>query len=451
MVWLVFGLALIKFILPFLLQHPVYEPHRDEFLSLAEGRHLSWGYPDAPPLPAVFGALSNALGGGFFWIKFWPALFGAMTYVLVGRMILLLGGGRFALLLGFLPFVAGPLLLVHFLLKPDFLGLYFQTLMVYGIVRTVRTGRMSGLYWTGIGFGLGMLSQYHTLLFAIGLVAGLALTRQRKLLLNPHFHIAFLLGWLLFLPNVIWQAQHGWPVMDLPEEWQPALRWLIIPGVFAFAAVWLERAVTARYLRYGLVGLAVVAGCFIDMVALPMLPPAELAAFYADHPVFRRLGLMRWADGRDHALPQEFADMLGWEELSMKAAKAYESLDSLSKTEAVVNGGYNDGESGALDYYGPKYGLPPVEHRADREVFIFATNERSWMNGKKFAYAAAVDSVTHPFAREYGSYILLLKGPSSETRQALLQGVERVAAIPQHNVPRDGRPGLHRRESLAGK
>ncbi len=47
---LVYLLALLKFILPFLLQSPAYEPHRDEFLYLAEGRHLAWGYLEVPPL-----------------------------------------------------------------------------------------------------------------------------------------------------------------------------------------------------------------------------------------------------------------------------------------------------------------------------------------------------------------------------------------------------------------
>src|SRR5579871_5686377 len=119
--WLVALLALGKLLLPFLLQHSCYEPHRDEFLYLAEGRHLAWGYLEAPPLLSVLARISNAFGGGLFWVRIWPALFGSLTYVLVARMILLLGGGRFALLLGFLPFIFGCLLHVHFILQPNFL------------------------------------------------------------------------------------------------------------------------------------------------------------------------------------------------------------------------------------------------------------------------------------------------------------------------------------------
>src|SRR6516225_8068975 len=89
LVWLVYGLALVKFVLPFLLQHPVYEPHRDELLYLAEGQHPAWGHLGAPPLISFLAFISDSFGAGFFWIKFWPALFGAMTYVLAGRTILL--------------------------------------------------------------------------------------------------------------------------------------------------------------------------------------------------------------------------------------------------------------------------------------------------------------------------------------------------------------------------
>ncbi|HEY4337679.1 MAG TPA: glycosyltransferase family 39 protein, partial [Puia sp.] len=179
-VWLVYGLALVKFVLPFLLQHPVYEPHRDEFLYLAEGRHPAWGYLGAPPLLSLLSWGTNLFGAGFFWIKFWPALFGAMTYLLTGRMILLLGGGRFAVALGFLPFVFGIFLRMHFILSPDFLAVYFETLMVYGLVRFHRNGKPGGLYLTGMAFGLGVLSHYSVLVFAAWLVIALLLTPERK-------------------------------------------------------------------------------------------------------------------------------------------------------------------------------------------------------------------------------------------------------------------------------
>ena len=93
-------MALLKFLLPYWIQHPAYEPHRDEFLYLAEAHHLAWGYLEVPPVMSVLAWVTNLMGESLFWIRFWPSLFGALTFLLVGRLILHLGGKRFALLLG---------------------------------------------------------------------------------------------------------------------------------------------------------------------------------------------------------------------------------------------------------------------------------------------------------------------------------------------------------------
>src|SRR5664279_703774 len=88
-------LAVIKLVLPFFLQDHFYQPHRDEYLYLAEGHHLAWGYMEVPPLLSLLAWITNACGGAIFWIKLWPALFGAFTFLLVGEIILSLGGKVF--------------------------------------------------------------------------------------------------------------------------------------------------------------------------------------------------------------------------------------------------------------------------------------------------------------------------------------------------------------------
>jgi hypothetical protein len=56
-------------------------------------------------------------------------------------------------------------------------------------------------------------------------------------------------------------------------------------------------------------------------------------------------------------MPQLFSDQFGWEEMAAKVARYYHSLppDEQKKT-AIYTGDY--GEAGAIDFYGPKYGLP---------------------------------------------------------------------------------------------
>ena len=122
--WLIYALAFVKLVAPFLLQNPIYEPHRDELLYLAEGSHMAWGFMEVPPLLSIFAWLIHIFGDGLFWVKFWPSLFGALTYLITGKIITSLGGKSFALLLGFLPFIFGGYLRVHFLFQPNFMEIF---------------------------------------------------------------------------------------------------------------------------------------------------------------------------------------------------------------------------------------------------------------------------------------------------------------------------------------
>ena len=47
--------------------------------------------------------------------------------------------------------------------------------------------------------------------YATGLLAGVLLVREKKVLTNRHFYFAIGLGFLLFLPNFVWEARHGFP------------------------------------------------------------------------------------------------------------------------------------------------------------------------------------------------------------------------------------------------
>jgi hypothetical protein len=489
-------LALIKFVLPFLIQSSAYGPHRDEFLYLAEARHMAWGYYEVPPLLSVFGWLINLMGGSLFWIKFWPSLFGAFTYILVGRLILSFGGRWFALVLGFMPFVLGYFVHVHFMLQPNFLEMFFWTLMAYGLVQYVHSGKNRNLYIAGIALGFGLLSKYSVAFFAFGLLAGLLLTKERKIFLNKHFYFAILIGIGIFMPNLIWEWQHGFPFLEQMKElkeqqlqnvsqstfltdqllfnlpciftWVSGLLWvsfsaagkpyrfigwavliaiaIIVAGhgkgyygmsayplLFGFGAVCLEQWTAGKlfYFRYSMVIFGLIVGLYLDTITLPFLPPKQLAAYYSANPVFRKMGFLRWEDQKDHPLPQDFADMLSWKEMTAKVAKVYNSLDSSEKSNTIIDCD-NYGEAGAVDYFGPQFHLTPVMgHSASylfwtpldfykKDVFIITTDYRAEIHEsfiKEFKYAALADSITNPYAREYGSYIILLKYPSQKFRK----------------------------------
>jgi hypothetical protein len=61
--------------------------------------------------------------------------------------------------------------------------------------------------------------------------------------------------------------------------------------------------------------------------------------------------------GHLEVLPQDFADMIGWEGQAQAMARVYQALTPEQQKEVVI-GASNYGRAGALDYYGPRYGLP---------------------------------------------------------------------------------------------
>src|SRR5215216_293285 len=136
---LLYILALVKLVIPFFLQNSSFQPHRDEYLYLAEGHHLAWGYLEVPPLLSVFAWLTNAFGGSMFWIKIWPALFSAFTFLFVGKIILAFGGKTFALILGWLPFMIDGYMRLFFLFQPNFLEVFFWTAIAFCVIRYIQS------------------------------------------------------------------------------------------------------------------------------------------------------------------------------------------------------------------------------------------------------------------------------------------------------------------------
>jgi hypothetical protein len=497
--WLLYTLALLKLFLPYLLQNGVYEPHRDELLYLAEGQHMAWGYMEVPPLLSVFAWLTHLLGNGLFWIKFWPSLGGAATYFLVGKLILHQGGKAFALFLAWTPFMFGAYLRSHFLFQPGFLDVFFWTALGYALVRYKTTGLNRYLYIAGVCMGLGMLSKYDLALYVAALLMGLSLTADRKIFLNKHLYFAGAIGLLIFLPNFLWQYSKGFPVVFHMRELQKNQLQYVSPGefiasqflfflpcvivwvrglvslavgktyrflawsygfviaflliahgkdyyslgayplLFAFGAVDLEARLTGRWYGFRVaLGVVIVGlGFFMVRLAMPFLPPAQLADLYARRHV-ARFGVLRWEDGKDHPLPQDFADMLAWKEMTAKFAHAYDLLDSTEKKHTLLFCD-NYGQAGAVNYYGPQYHLPPAysdnasflywlpDNFADFDNIVVLTDDTHEMEHPfihNFRQAILVDSVTNPFAREHGSLIILLKGPDSTVKKMFAAKIE---------------------------
>src|SRR5450432_694602 len=225
-------LALIRIVIPYLLQSPVYQPQRDEFLYLAEGHHLAFGFMEVPPMLSIFAWLTNLFGGGMFWIKLWPSLFGAATFIVAGKIIQSLGGKSFALFLLFLSFIFGAYLRLFFLFQPNPPEVFFWTMIAYSFIRFIQTGKNKWLYVFGVSVGLGMISKYSVAFFTVGVLAGLLFTPYRKIFINKHFWGASLIGLLIFLPTILWEFNHNLPAMHHMQQLQERQLQYVSPSGF---------------------------------------------------------------------------------------------------------------------------------------------------------------------------------------------------------------------------
>ncbi len=503
---LIYFLALIKLIVPFILQNSYYEPHRDEFLYLAQGAHLAWGYLEIPPLLSVFAWLTHFFGEGIFWVKLWPSLFGVFTFIVTGKIVQSLGGKSFAIFLAFLPFIFGVYLRLFFLFQPNPPEVFFWTMIAFTIIRFNQTNKNKWLYVLGISIGLGMLSKYSVAFFVLSILAGLLLTKQRKLFSNLHFYLAAFIAVLIFLPTFFWEYHRHFPVMVHMNELRDTqlqyinpsdflkdqllmnlpcffiwlaglyflfftsqgkmyrafawayffviglLLWLhgknyytlgVYPPLFAFGAYYLESITAQRFraFRYAFVVIPFILGVVFIPIALPIAKPQALANYYKRVGI-DKTGTLKWEDLQNHPLPQDFADMLGWEEMTKKMAKAYAGLNSNEQKNTFLFCD-NYGEAGAVNYYRYKYNLPEV-HSANGSFLywmpryqhinnlILITDDKQEMQHpfiKDFISAVAVDSVTNFYAREHGTLIILLKGANDAFNKMFQEKIDAKYAL----------------------
>ena len=166
----------------------------------------------------------------------------------------------------------------------------------------------------------------------------------------------------------------------------------------------------------------------IFAMVLPFMSPEKLAHFYQTIHA-ENSSVLSWEDHKQHLLPQDFADMLGWKEMAEKTAKIFHALPDSIKNKTMVYGD-NYGEAGALGFYGKKLGLPQIY--SDNASFVFWLPEN--FKQKYFLFVCdqlpeaddaffnhwgkreILDSVTQKYAREFGAKIVLYSQPDDSVR-----------------------------------
>jgi hypothetical protein len=398
-----------------------YGYFRDELYYIACSKHLAWGYVDQPPFSIALLALVRAvLGDSLVALRVLPALAGAGTVVVTGLLVRELGGGRFAQALACLCAVLPPVWLVvdHFYSMNTFDTLIWSIALLL-LLRALDDMRPRAWVALGVVTGVGLLNKTSMLWFGGAVVLAMLATEHRRKLLSPWPYVAGAVAALIFLPHIAWQAQNGWPTLEfmrvaatqkmvrtgLLQFWGQQVLvmspttlpiWLaglgallasrrarivglvflavaallVVSGssrpnylavayapLFAAGAVAIERTVALLrpWTRPALLAAVLVLGLPFVPAWLPILPVDALVAY--THALGPQLPPQERT--REGDLPQVFADMFGWEEMVGRVARVYHALPAEDRARCAIFAD-NYGEAAAIDFFGPRYGLPPA-------------------------------------------------------------------------------------------
>src|SRR6202522_554400 len=212
---------------------------RDELYYIACGQHLSWGYVDQPPLIAFVAWLARHwVGTSLFATRLLPVLAGAVVVYATGRVAAELGGGLLAQFLAAIAILFAPAYIAFdtFLSMNAFEPLFW--LLCAWIAIRIANGASPKLWIAfGVVAGIGLQNKHTMLAFGAALVVGLLLTQQRKLLASKWIWIGGAIALAIFLPNLIWEATHGWPQVEVVRNGQAFKIVLMTPRQLPFEQI----------------------------------------------------------------------------------------------------------------------------------------------------------------------------------------------------------------------
>jgi len=199
-----------------------YGYFRDELYYLACGEHLAWGYVDQPPLIALIAWLARHLfGTSLFSTRLFPALAGAAIVYCTGRLARELGGGALAEFLAGLTVLLAPAYLAFdsFLSMNAFEPLIWL-LCAWIAIRVVKGAAPRWWLVFGVLSGVGLENKHTMLVFGFALVAGLVISGHARALASKWLWLGGVIALAIFLPNLIWEARHGWPQIEVVRNAQ---------------------------------------------------------------------------------------------------------------------------------------------------------------------------------------------------------------------------------------
>jgi hypothetical protein len=373
------------------------------------------------------------------------------------------------------------LVLQHWLTDNVFEQLIW-TVCVWLVVRAVNTGKDRYWIWFGVLAGLGFETKYSIAFLLAGVLAGVLLTPHRRFLTSRYLWLGVLACAAISLPNLLWEIRNHFPFLELIHNvrlsnrdiargplafiadqamimnpilfplWVGGLIWLffsrdgkpyrllgwtfvvvlgafiavkgknyyvapVYPMLFAAGATGLERITSgwragpACRIAYGT--LVVLVGIALAPFSVPILSPAAYIRYE------KAIGLEppKAENQNNGPLPQYFADEFGWEEMVREVARVYHSLPAEEQARTAIFSN-SWGSAAAVDFYGPRYGLPKAISKINDYwvwgpgnydgsiMIILKSSDRG--EREHFASVEAAGRVEHPYSRRDEHYTIWL-------------------------------------------
>jgi hypothetical protein len=368
-----------------------YGFHRDELYYLVASRHLAWGYDDQPPLvPLLVRAETAVLGDSLRALRTLPLLLTLLDVLLAAlcaRELAHTAGNATAALSARAQTIAAAatagsaiVLVAGHLFVTSGVGLCSWSLLLWLVLRVLRTGNQRLWPAVGVVAGVGLEANNLLAVLGLGLAVGAAVAGPRAVFRSPWLYVGVGLAAALWAPNLVWQAVHGWPQLTMARQISgdsDRLKTLLFPLEVAFPPLWIAgwwRLAREPRFRMLAVAAAVVLAVVLlaggkEYYAVQLLPPlfgagAVTAAAWRWRPWLVAFAVVYTGVEVVAALPvlpvsayhwvqplnAENGETVGWQELAREVAAVR------PPGAAVVTENY--GEAGALDRYGRPLGLP---------------------------------------------------------------------------------------------
>ncbi|TCD11005.1 glycosyltransferase family 39 protein [Pedobacter frigidisoli] len=198
------------------------------------------------------------------------------------------------------------------------------------------------------------------------------------------------------------------------------------PPLFAVGGIFFEDILrrSGRAVKVSFVVYLLLPNLVLSLVVLPYLPIGYTSRVFKW--TYDNWGLdfpLRWEDQKVHIVNQNYADMIGWEELAVKTSRFYKRMSTSDQRQTIILAeGY--GAAAAFTYYARKHPLPKVvslsssfamwapEKITAKNLIFFSSEATPVMPSQGYTKFASIDN---PYSRVFGRGIYFVSNVKKVT------------------------------------